>query len=76
MHIIWYRATTIMRGEPADTLVTEAIIVVAHPRGSHNILNTQLCQPEGRGVSSVLRSAAKLVICLLVKRLLWLSLYD
>jgi hypothetical protein len=67
MNTIWYRATTIMRGEPGDTLITEAM---------HDIMNTQLGQPEGTGVSSVMLSAAKLVICLLAKRLPWLSLYE
>jgi hypothetical protein len=47
-----------MRGEPGDILITKAIIVVANPNGSHDIVNTQLCQPEGRGVSSVMLSAA------------------
>jgi hypothetical protein len=65
-----------MRGEPRDILIAKAIIVVANPCGSHDIVNTQLGQPEGRGVSSVMLSAAILVICLLAKRLLWLSLYE
>jgi len=65
-----------MRGEPGDILIVKAIIVVANPRGSHDIVNTQLGQPEERGVSSVMLSAAKLVICLLAKRLPWLSLYE
>jgi hypothetical protein len=47
-----------MRGEPGDILIAKAIIVVANPRGSHDIVNTQLGQPEGRGVSSVMLSAA------------------
>jgi hypothetical protein len=76
MHTIWYRATTIMRGEPGDILIAKAIIAVANPSGSHDIVNTQLGQPEGRGFSSVMLSAAKLVICLLAKRLPWLSLYE
>jgi hypothetical protein len=60
MHTIWYRVTTIMRGEPGDILIAKAITVVANPRGSHDIVNTntQLGQPEGRGVSSVMLSAA------------------
>jgi hypothetical protein len=57
-----------MRGEPGDILIMKAINVIANPRGSHDIVNTQLSQPEGRGVSSVMLSAAKLVICLLAKR--------
>jgi len=67
-----------MRGEPRDIPIVKAIIVVANPRGSHDVVNTntQLGQPEGRGVSSVLLSAARLVICLLAKRLPWLSLYE
>ena len=47
-----------MRGEPGDILIAKAIIVVANPCGSHDIVNTQLGQPEGRGVSSVMLSAA------------------
>jgi hypothetical protein len=47
-----------MRGEPGDILIATAIIVVANPSGSHDIVNTQLGQPEGRGVSSVMLSAA------------------
>jgi len=47
-----------MRGEPGDILIVKAIIVVANPRGSQDIVNTQLGQPEGRGVTSVLLSAA------------------
>ena len=66
MHTIWYTVTTIMRGEPGDTLIAEAM---------HDIMNTQLGQPEWTGVSSVMLSAGKLVICLLAKRLPWLSLY-
>jgi len=67
-----------MREEPGDILIAKAIIVVANPRGSHDIVNTntQFGQPEGRGGSSVMHSAAKLVICLLAKRLPWLSLYE
>jgi len=67
-----------MRGEPGEIPIVKAIIVVANPRGSHDIVNTntQLGQPEGTGVSSVMLSAAKLVICLLAKRLPWLSLYE
>jgi len=76
MHMIWYRVTIIMRGEPGDILIVKAIIVVANPRGSHDIVNTQLGQPEGTGVSSVMLSPAKLVICLLAKRLPWLLLYE
>jgi len=49
-----------MRGKPADTLIAEAIIVVANPIGSYDIVNTQLGQPEGRGVSSVMLSAASI----------------
>jgi len=66
-----------MRGEPGDIPIVKAIIGISNPRGSHNIFktNTQLGQPEGKGVSSVFLSAAKLVICLLAKRLPWLSLY-
>jgi len=75
MLAFWHKAT-IMRGEPGNTLIAEAIIVVANPRGWHNIVNTQLGQPEGRGVSSVMLSPAKLVICILANRLLWLSLYE
>jgi len=67
MNTIWYRATTIMRGEPGDIHIAEAM---------HDIMNTQLGQPEGTGVSSGMLSAAKLVICLLAKRLPWLSLYE
>jgi hypothetical protein len=37
-----------MRGEPGDILVAKAIIVVANPSGSHDIMNTQLGQSEGR----------------------------
>jgi len=76
MHTIWYSATTIMRGEPGDILIAEAIIVVANLRGSYDIVNTQLGQPEGTGVSSVMLSAVKVVICLLAKRLPWHSLYE
>jgi hypothetical protein len=49
-----------MRGEPGDILIVKVIIVVANPRGSHNIVNTntQLGQPKGSGVSSVMLSAA------------------
>jgi hypothetical protein len=47
-----------MRGELRDTLIAEAIIVVTNPNGSHDIVNTQLGQPEGRGVCSVMLSAA------------------
>jgi len=46
-----------MRGEPGDILITKVIIVVAHRSGSHNIVNTLLGQPEGRGASSVMLSA-------------------
>ena len=67
MNTSWYRATTIMRWEPGDTLIAEAM---------HDIMNTQLRQPEGTGVSSVMLSAANLVICLLAKRLPWLLLYE
>jgi hypothetical protein len=56
--------------------MAKAIIAVANPSGSHDIVNTQLGQPEGRGVSSVMLSAAKLAICLLAKRLCWLSHYE
>jgi len=65
-----------MRGESGDTLIAEAILIVADPIGPHDIVNTQLGQHEGRGVSSVMLSAAKLVICLLVKMLPRLSLYE
>jgi len=58
IHTIWYRATTIVKGEPGDTLIAEANIVVANPSGSHDIVNTQLGQPDRRGVSSVMLSAA------------------
>ena len=54
----------------------KAITVVAHRGGAHNIVNTELGQPEVRGVSRVMLSAAQLVICLLAKRLQWLSLYQ
>jgi hypothetical protein len=47
-----------MRGEPGDTLIVEAIIIVANRRGSPDNVHTQLGQPEGRGVSSVMLSAA------------------
>jgi len=47
-----------MRGEPSDELIAKAIIVVANPSCSHNIVNTQLSQPEGRGVCSLMLSAA------------------
>jgi len=67
MKTIWYRDTTIMRGERGDTLIAEAM---------HDIMNTQLGQPEGTSLSSVMLSAAKLVICSLAKRLPWLSLYE
>jgi len=40
MHTIWYRVTTIMRGEPRNILIAKAIIVVANPRGSYDIVNT------------------------------------
>jgi len=78
MHIIWYRVTTIMRGEPGDIHIVKVIIVVANPRGSYDTVNTntQFGQPEWRGVSSAMLSAAKLVICLLAKRLPWLLLYE
>jgi hypothetical protein len=46
-----------MRGEPGDILIVIAIIVITNPSGSHHIVNTQLGQPEGRGVSSVMLSA-------------------
>jgi hypothetical protein len=46
-----------MRGEPGDILIAKAIIVVANPSGSQDIVNTKLGQPEGRGVSSVMISA-------------------
>jgi len=46
-----------MRGEPGDILIAKAIIVVANPSGAHDIVNTQLSQPEWRGVSSVMHSA-------------------
>jgi len=59
MHTIWFRATTIMREEPGDILIMNAIIVVTNPRGSPNIVNTHLGQPEGRGVTSVMLSTAK-----------------
>jgi hypothetical protein len=36
----------------------KAIIVFANHTGSHDILNTQLGQPKGRGASSVRLSAA------------------
>jgi hypothetical protein len=71
-----YDMATIRRGEPGDILIGKAIIAVANPSGLHNIVNTQLGQPEGRGVSSLMLSAAKLLICLLAKRLPWLSLYE
>jgi hypothetical protein len=60
MHTIWYRVTTIMRGEPGDIHIVKAIIVVANPRGSHDTVNTntQLGQPGGSGVNSVMLSAA------------------
>jgi hypothetical protein len=67
MNTIRYRATTIMRGERGDTLIAEAM---------HDIMNTQLGQPEGTTLSSVMLSAAKLVISSLAMRLLWLSLYE
>jgi len=49
-----------MRGEPVDIPIVKAIIVVANPRGLHDIVNrnTQLGQPKGRGVSSVMLAAA------------------
>jgi hypothetical protein len=46
-----------MRGEPGDILIAKSIIVVANPSGSHNIVNTQLGQPEGSGVCCVMLSA-------------------
>jgi len=58
MHTTWNRATNIMRGEHRDILIAEAIIVFANLRGLHDIVNTQLGQHEGRGVSSVMLSAA------------------
>jgi hypothetical protein len=67
MNNIWNRATTILRGERGEKLIAEAM---------HNIMNTQLGQPEGTSVSSVMLSAAKLEICSLAKRLPWLSLYE
>jgi hypothetical protein len=56
----------------------KAIIVVAHHTGSYdNVnMNTQLGQPKGTGVSSMMLSPAKVVICLLAKTLPWLSLYE
>jgi len=76
IHIIWNRVATIMRGEHRDIPIVTAIIVIATPRGSHNIMNTntQLRQTKGRGGSSMMLSARNLVICLQDKRLLWLSL--
>jgi hypothetical protein len=65
-----------MRGEPGDILIAKAIIVVANPCVSHDIVNTQLGQPHGRSVSSVMLLAAKLVICLLAKWLPRVSLYE
>jgi len=49
MHTIWYRATTIMRGEPGDIPIMKAITVVAYRRDSDRIVNTntQLGQPKG-----------------------------
>jgi hypothetical protein len=47
-----------MRGEPGDILIAKAIIVVANPTGSQDIVNAQLGQPEGSGVSRVMLSAA------------------
>jgi len=76
MHTIWYSATTIMRGEPGDIVIVKAIIVIANPRGSHDIVNTHLGQPDGKAVSSVMLPAAKLVICFPAKRMVWLSLYE
>jgi len=67
-----------MRGKPRDIDIVKVIIVVANLRCSHNVvnINRQLGQAERGGVSSMLHSAAKLVICLLAKRLLWLSVYE
>jgi hypothetical protein len=76
MHTRWYGATTIMRGESGDITIVKAITFVANPRDSHNIGNTQLGQPEGKGGSSMRLLAAKFVISLLANRLLWLSLYE
>jgi hypothetical protein len=47
-----------MRGEPGYILIAKAVIVIANPRGSHEIVNTRLGQPEGRCVSSVMFAAA------------------
>jgi len=47
-----------VRGEPGDILIVKVRIVVANSSVSHNILNTQLGQLEGTGVSCVLLSAA------------------
>jgi len=46
-----------MRGEPGDILIVNAIIVIANSSGSNHIVNTQLSQPKGRGVSSMMLSA-------------------
>jgi hypothetical protein len=51
-----------MRGEPGDTLIVEANIAVAIPRGSHDIGNTQLGQPKVIGVSSVMLSTTNGVL--------------
>jgi len=77
IHTIWYRVTNIMSWEPGDMGIVKVINVVANHRGSHHIvnMNTQLGQPEWRGVSRVLLSAAKLMICALAKSLLRLSIY-
>jgi hypothetical protein len=47
-----------MMGEPGDILIAKAIIVIGNSSGSHDIVNTQLGQPEGSGVISVMLSPA------------------
>jgi hypothetical protein len=47
-----------VRGEPRDILIVKGIFVVGNPSGLNDIVNTQLGQPEGKGVSSVMLSAA------------------
>ena len=54
----FWRSATIMRGEPGYILIAEASLVVANPRGSHEIMNTQLGQRERTGVRSVMLLAA------------------
>jgi len=47
-----------VRGEPGDRPITDAILVVANHSCSYDSYNSQRRQPEGRGVSNVMLSAA------------------